>query len=188
EVYYTLYDKQEAVQVHVYQGEDPDALRNTEIGKFTVTGLSKVSANNPVTCRLDLDLNGMLKVTATERRTGLEKHIIIDNAMSRFEAEEMSAASRRLRVLFGDTDDRQPPSEDRGTVAEQDRQLDPTRTQAHAVVRRARDMLGDIPPEDQEEVVNLIERVHDALVSGQLDQAEGAANELEDIIFYLEEA
>jgi hypothetical protein len=45
-----------------------------------------------------------------------------------------------------------------------------------------------VAPDDQDEVIGLIERVSDALARGDLDGAEEAAQELEAILFYLEEA
>ena len=49
-----------------------------------IEGLAEVPAGNQILVRLDLDLNGILKVTATERATGLAKHVVIDNATERF--------------------------------------------------------------------------------------------------------
>ena len=67
EVFFTLYDHQDAVIVHVYQGEDPDALNNIEIGQFTVENLSKAPAGNPIVLQFSLDLNGIMNVTAREK-------------------------------------------------------------------------------------------------------------------------
>ena len=64
----------------MFQGEDDDTRYNTLVGEFTIEGLAEVPAGNQILVRLDLDLNGILKVTATERGTGLAKHVVIDNA------------------------------------------------------------------------------------------------------------
>jgi molecular chaperone DnaK len=190
EVYCTLEDEQEAVDVQVYQGEDPDALKNTHIGRFRIEGLSKVPAGNRITCRLDLDLNGMLKVTAREKSTGLEKHIVIDNAMSRFEIKEMDAAGERLRLMFGDEERKGGPGGGAGEASGAAGALasDPAAQAALDLVDRARGGLADIPAEDQDEVIELIERVNDALNGGDSAQAAEAARQLEEILFYLEEA
>ncbi|MGB5064723.1 MAG: Hsp70 family protein, partial [Candidatus Competibacter sp.] len=70
DVVYTMYDRQEAVLVHVYQGEDPDALNNIELGQFFVENLSKVPAGNPIVIQFSLDLNGIMNVSAREKKTG----------------------------------------------------------------------------------------------------------------------
>ena len=185
ESYSTVVDNQKVVAVEVYQGDDPDALKNTHIGRFTVEGLSAVPAGNTVTCRLDLDLNGMLKVTATEKMTGLAKHIVIDNAMSRFEAEEMDAAARRLRAMFGDEEEE---SDEAPVSAEAPAPGIAGHPRSRAVIERARKMIPDISSEDRDEVTTLIERIQDALTAGQAAEAEDAVTELEEILFYLEEA
>ena len=41
------------------------------MGRVLVEGLAEVPAGNQILVRLDLDLSGILKVTATERATGL---------------------------------------------------------------------------------------------------------------------
>jgi len=184
ELYYTAYDNQECVEVKVFQGEHPDALKNVEIGRFMVEGLSPQPANNPVTCRLDLDLNGMLKVTAQEKCTGLEKHIVIDNAMSRFEREAMSDASQRLRALFGDEEASDEAQEAASVQADAIPADDPAAT----ILSRARELLPDVPEEDRDEVIRLIEEIDDSLKQRRTDEAADTARELEEILFYLEES
>ena len=51
--------------------------------------------------RLDLDLNGIFKVTATESATGLSKQVVIENMMERFGAASAFDALERLDRLFG---------------------------------------------------------------------------------------
>ena len=41
EVFFTVHDDQDAVEIKVYQGEDPDALKNVEIGTFRIVGLNR---------------------------------------------------------------------------------------------------------------------------------------------------
>ena len=94
EIYSTVVDNQPGADIRIFQGENPDTRYNTLVGQFKVEGLAKVPAGNQILVRLDLDLNGILKVTATERATGLAKHVVIDNAMERFRKRE---AQRRGR-------------------------------------------------------------------------------------------
>src|SRR5204862_295777 len=60
-------------------------------------------AGNEILVQLDLNLDGMLKVSARERATGLQKQITIENALARYEAEEHAAARDRLDRLWGDS-------------------------------------------------------------------------------------
>src|SRR5690606_7805081 len=92
---------QKGAEIRVFQGEDEDTRRNTPVGEFTIEGLADVHAGNQIVVRLDLDLDGILNVTATERATGLARRVTIDNAMERFRARHRTDAVDRLDDLFG---------------------------------------------------------------------------------------
>ena len=97
EIYCTMMDSQDAWQVSVYQGDDPNALHNLLVGRFLVEGLSPVPAGNEILCRMDLDLDGLLKVTAIEKQTGLAKQITIEGATKPLSAAELARARQRMQ-------------------------------------------------------------------------------------------
>lgn len=101
EAFMTTHNGQEAVIVNVYQGEDPDALKNVKIGEFRVEGLRSVEAGNIIILTLDLDLNGILRVSTCAKATALEKSITIQNALSRIEGDALDTAKQRITQLFG---------------------------------------------------------------------------------------
>ncbi len=175
EAFDTMHDGQRAIEVQIYQGEDPDALNNTKIGSFRIEGLSDVPAGNVIVTTFALDVNGILNVTSREKRTGLEKQITIDNATARFEQQELEAARKRLSVLTEDEpQDEDAPSERRETV------------QAQALIEKAERLMENANAEDKEDLVNLVEAVRDALADGDADATERAVTELSDLIYYLE--
>jgi molecular chaperone DnaK len=98
----TIFDGQSKVDINVYQGEDPDALNNIEIGRFTIEGLRDAPAGNPLITTFSLDVNGILQVTSREKETGLVHSITIDNAISRFTGDKLLAARERIDELFGE--------------------------------------------------------------------------------------
>ena len=171
EVFRTVNDGQEAVIVRVYQGEDPDALNNTEIGSFRIEGLSDVPAGNPLITTFSLDINGILHVTAREKRTGLEKSIAIDNATTRFEREEIDAARARLADLTAD----EAPIPGR-----EQREI----TQAQALIEKAERLMDTANAEDREDLVDASEAVKDAIARGAA--LADAVSKLSDLIYYLE--
>ena len=116
--YVTMVDNQEAWQVSVYQVDDPNALNDILVGRFLIEGLSPVPAGNEVLCRMDLDLDGILRVTATEKRTGLAKHITIEGATTAMSDAQMAEAHRRMRDLFGDPEDLAQADLDEGALAD----------------------------------------------------------------------
>jgi molecular chaperone DnaK (HSP70) len=179
EVVYTMHDRQEAVMVHVYQGEDPDALNNIELGQFTVENLSKVPSGNPIIIQFALDLNGIMQVSAREKNTGLEKSIRIDNVLTRFAEGELQTARERVDALFAKTE---------ADVAAQhpgatDHQIT---VQARALVEKAERLLDKASDDDREDIVNLIEQIKDALASENFAALREPMAELSDILFYLE--
>ncbi len=104
EVFFTVYDDQEEVNVKVYQGEDPDALDNVEIGTFRFSGLNRRpdAYAQGLLCTYSLDLDGLLHVHVRERATGREIRGVVENALGRSTDEELGAARERVSALWGD--------------------------------------------------------------------------------------
>jgi molecular chaperone DnaK (HSP70) len=183
EAFQTMFDGQEAVDVRIYQGEDRDALNNTEIGSFRIEGLSDVPAGNLILMRCDLDLDGILKVTALEKRTGLEKHIEIDNATARFASQELDAAKQRLATLIdGSAEYADGTAEAQSVEREQHRE----QVQAEALLDKAERLLERASAEDKEDLIDLIEAVRDTLEAADMEGLKRTMAALSDLIYYLE--
>jgi molecular chaperone DnaK (HSP70) len=175
EAFFTVLDEQTDVDVRIYQGENSDALENIKIGEFRVSGLSREPAGNPVILDLALDRNGILQVSAREKKTGLERRITIDNATSRYDREQLDEARHRIGELFGD----QEQAASVGGGAATDSAVD-------ALLARASAKLEQTGEEDRTEIIDLIESIRDARRSGDSSALEDARNQLEDLLFYLE--
>ena len=78
EVFFTMFADQETVELKVYQGEDPDALKNVEIGTFIFDDLNQQqdAHEQGILFTYSLDLDGLLKIHAVERgdRPGNPRH------------------------------------------------------------------------------------------------------------------
>ena len=186
EVFYTMVDNQKTVDVKIYQGEDLDAQRNVLIGRFLVEGLSRTPAGNPIIMGLSLDLDGVLNVSAKEKKTGLEKSITIDNALRRYAKEEMEAARARIGALFEQEEDVIEVAETEGSEEQEKTQSQHALVQARALVEKAERMLEDSTPEDREDMVDLIETIKNAIDAGDLTPAREAVEALSNILYYLE--
>jgi molecular chaperone DnaK (HSP70) len=99
--YYTSVPYQTEVEINIYQGEDPDAMKNIPIGNFRVEGLMPTEQPNAVLCRMSLDIDGILKVSAIEKEAGKTKQITIENALQPKGDEEISEARKQLETLYG---------------------------------------------------------------------------------------
>ena len=175
EVFFTVLDEQTDVDVRIYQGENNDALENIKIGEFRVSGLSREPAGNPVILDLALDRNGILEVSAREKKTGLDRRITIDNATSRYDREQLDEARQRIGALFGD----QEQAASVGSGAATDSAVD-------ALLARASAKLDETGEEDRTEIIDLIEAIRDARSSGDSAALEDARSQLQDLLFYLE--
>jgi len=200
EVFHTVYDRQSEVEIDVYQGEAPDIRQNYPVGKFRIQGLAPVPAGNPLVVQLDLNLDGMLKVSARERATGLQKQVTIDNALARYESQERDVARQRLAQLW-----EEPAMEDlegiefggeRGAEDEEGgmpslepgpREGQRETVHARALLEKAERLMEKVPAEDRAEVERLMANVRNALTDRKWEQVNSASNELADILFYLED-
>jgi molecular chaperone DnaK len=178
EAFMTTRDGQEGVEVSLYQGEDPDALNNIKIGEFYIEGLRDVAAGNIITLTLDLDLNGLLHVSAQEKATGLEKSITIKNVLSPFDSSALQTARQRITSLFGQMEPKSQP--------EPEAVSSPEVLAAQAVVKKARNLLAQATSEDQEDMINLIETITDRIDQGDIAGLANSVEQLNDIIYYLE--
>ncbi|HXG08160.1 MAG TPA: Hsp70 family protein [Gemmataceae bacterium] len=200
EVFHTVHDRQTEVDIDVYQGESDDVRRNHRVGRFLIQGLAPVPAGNQIVVQLDLNLDGMLKVSAREKATGLQKQITIDNALARFEREEREIARERLERLWEEWDQDIP--EDREDLEDLENESEPVEVpslvpgpregqreavQARALLEKAERLLDRVAPEDRSEVERQMEKVRIALTDRKWDQVTQACNELADILFYLED-
>ena len=81
EVFSTAADSQTSVEVHVLQGERPMARDNRTLGRFHLTGLPPAPRGVPqVEVAFDIDANGIVHVTATDKATGKEQKITISGS------------------------------------------------------------------------------------------------------------
>ncbi len=182
----TVVDEQESIDVAVFQGESQDARQNTLIGRFNVTGLSPVPAGNEIDLTMGLDLDGILRVTAIEKDTGLSKDITIENAMAKLSEEAIARSRAEIRELFGDIED--TATEDKAATDSADRHLDeaPHRSKAQATAAQAAAAMDRMEAMDREDATAILDKLHAAIERDDRAAIEDAATELDDLLFYVE--
>ena len=92
QVFSTASDSQTQVEIHVLQGERPMAGDNKSLGKFILDGIPPAPRGVPqIEVTFDIDANGILKVTASDKATGRSQHITItaSSGLSDAEVEKM---------------------------------------------------------------------------------------------------
>jgi molecular chaperone DnaK len=201
EAFCTCVDNQPKVEIEVFQGENDDIRFNHNIGKFTIDGLARVPSGNQLVVQLDLDLNGMLRVSAREKATGLQKQVTIENALAQFERDEVQHARERIDRLWeqseGDEDVDERDAFDHAPLEPEPREPELVAgpregqremVQARALLEKAERLTANLAPEDRSEIERLMAQLNNALTDRNWTRVTGATNELSDVLFYLEDA
>jgi molecular chaperone DnaK len=92
QVFSTADDNQPAVTVAVFQGEREFVKDNKKLGEFNLEGIVPAPRGVPaIEVTLDIDANGILKVSAKDKKTGKENKITIkaNSGLSEEEIEKM---------------------------------------------------------------------------------------------------
>ncbi len=88
QVYSTAADGQTSVEIHVLQGERDMAAGNTTLGRFSLDGIAPAPRGVPqIEVTFDIDANGIVNVTATDKGTGKEQHITITSSTNMSQEE-----------------------------------------------------------------------------------------------------
>ncbi|MBZ9630497.1 molecular chaperone DnaK [Salegentibacter sp. LM13S] len=84
----TAADNQPSVEIHVLQGERPMAADNKTIGRFHLDGIPPAPRGTPqIEVTFDIDANGIIKVSATDKATGKSQDIRIEASSGLTEEE-----------------------------------------------------------------------------------------------------
>ena len=88
QIFSTAADNQPSVEIRVLQGERPMAKDNKQIGVFHLDGIAPAPRGIPqIEVAFDIDANGILNVSATDKATGKEQHIRIEASSGLSDAE-----------------------------------------------------------------------------------------------------
>ena len=81
QIFSTAANGQTQVEVHVLQGEREMAAGNTTLGTFILDGIAPAPRGVPqIEVSFDIDANGIVNVSATDKGTGREQHITITSS------------------------------------------------------------------------------------------------------------
>ncbi len=178
EIYSTAADSQTEVEIHVLQGERPMSGDNRSLGRFRLTGIPPAPRGIPkIEVTFNIDVNGILNVSAKDTATGNKQEITISGAsnLERGEVERMVDQAE------------QHAEEDRQRRDEAD-----TRNQAeqlmYAAERSLKDLGDKVPESDREAAQQAIEEVRKALESKDIDRVRNASEQLQQAFSRVSEA
>lgn len=88
EIFTTAVDNQPSVEIKVLQGERPMAKDNKQLGIFHLDGIVPARKGVPqIEVKFDIDANGILSVSATDKGTGKAQSIRIEGSSGLSDAE-----------------------------------------------------------------------------------------------------
>lgn len=88
QVFSTAEDNQNAVTIHVVQGERKQAAQNKSLGRFDLADIPPAMRGIPqIEVTFDIDANGILNVSAKDKATGKEQSIVIKASSGLSDAE-----------------------------------------------------------------------------------------------------
>jgi molecular chaperone DnaK len=179
DVFSTSEANQSSVEIHVLQGERQMGADNKSLGRFRLSGIPPAPRGVPqVQVSFDIDANGLLQVSATDRTTGRQQSVTIQGGSNLSEEE--------IQKLLQEAE--QKAAEDRRKRADIDRRNRALTLVAQAE-RRLRDAaleLGPYGAERQQRAVELAVRdVQDLLGNDEPADLERAVSQLQEALFGL---
>jgi molecular chaperone DnaK len=172
QIFSTASDSQSQVEIHVVQGERPLASDNKSLGRFILDGIPPAPRGVPqVEVTFDIDANGIINVTASDKATGRSQHITItaSSGLNDSEVERM----RKDAELHADEDLRR-------------KELIEARNNADNAVYTAEKVLRDlgekVPGDLKSKVEAEVAKVRQVMTTDDVEAIRKATDELSQVV------
>ena len=177
QIFSTAADNQPGVEVHVLQGERDMAAGNTTLGRFNLDGIAPAPRGVPqIEVTFDIDANGIVNVSATDKGTGKEQHLTITSSTN-MSQEDIDRAVKEAEKF-----------------AEEDKKLKEAveaRNHAETLVSQSEKMLGDlgdkVTEDDKAPVLAAIEKLKETLKTDNVDAIKADTEALEKSFYAISE-
>lgn len=175
QVFSTAADNQPAVDIHVLQGERPMAQDNKTLGNFQLDGIAPARRGVPqIEVTFDIDVNGIVHVTAVDKATNKKQSITITNS-SGLSEDEIDRMVKEAEAHKAEDDKRKEEIETKNRAEAFIHQIDETLQNENA----------NVTEEQKAEVKKLRDELQEAIdkndtesLKTKLDALEKAANDM----------
>ena len=169
QIFSTAADNQPAVDIHVLQGERPMAADNKTLGNFMLDGIAPARRGVPqIEVTFDIDVNGIVKVSAKDKGTNKEQHITIQNS-SGLSDEEIDRMVKDAEAHKAEDDKRKEDIETKNKAESFINQIDATLKEENPNVTQAQ----------KDEVKKLRDELQEALDKNDMDALKTKMDALE---------
>lgn len=172
QIFTTAADFQTAVTIHVLQGERPIAADNTSLGRFDLVGIPPAPRGIPqIEVTFDIDVNGILNVSAKDLGTGKEQamKITAPTKLSREEIDRMIKEAEK----FAEQDKK------RREEAELRNQAD---SLAYTAEKTVKDLGDKITKEQREKIEKEVKEVREALAGKDIQKIKDRMESLKKVL------
>jgi len=172
QIFSTAADFQTSVTIHVLQGERPMAADNTSLGRFDLVGIPPAPRGIPqIEVTFDIDVNGILNVSAKDLGTGKEQAMKI-TAPTKLSKEEIDRMVKEAEK-FAEQDKR------RREEAELRNQAD---SLAYTAEKTIKDLGDKITKEQRNKIEKEIKAVREALASKEIQKIKDGMENLKKVL------
>jgi molecular chaperone DnaK len=170
QIFSTYSDSQTAVEIVVLQGERPMSHDNKVLGTFRLEGIDPAPRGVPqIEVTFDIDANGILHVSAQDKKTGKQQNISIAGS-SGLTQEEIERARREAEV-HADEDRKRRESAEVKNNAE---------NLVWQVEKQMADLGGKMTDEQKRPLTDLVDKLKAAIAGNDVDAMRQHSNDLQE--------
>ncbi len=159
QIFSTAADNQNAVDIHVMQGEREMAAGNITLGRFQLSGIPPAPRGVPqIEVTFDIDANGIVNVSAKDLGTGREQRITITSS-TKLSEDEIKQKVKEAQQ-FAEEDKRRKEEVEVRNSAE---------TLIYETEKALKDLEGSLTEEEKSSIVSAKEELSRVLENGTLD-------------------
>jgi molecular chaperone DnaK len=171
QVFSTAVDNQPAVSIHVQQGEREFSADNKTLGRFDLTGINPAPRGVPqIEVTFDIDANGIVHVTSTDKATGKSQNIVITSNSGLTEDE--------IKRMVADAEKNRDADKKRREVVDARNNLD---SLVFASEKALKDAGDKVPADKKTELEGAISEAKTKLTSESLDEIKAATERLQNV-------